>query len=454
MLASTCRKRFAERAKRPLVILLSGRSFGFLRRSCCSVQELHSRTLSSLPKTLDVNAEKSKWSSNSSSRRQPVVAVGISGGVDSSVAALLLKRQGYQVFGLYMRNWDSNDEAGSGNCTADQDYEDAQRVCKHLGIELFHVDYQKRYWVQVFESFMHDISLGLTPNPDLSCNQFIKFDALLEHAMQMGADNLATGHYARLHRPQSGGAVQLLRGADYDKDQSYFLASVGAAALERVQFPVGSLLKPEVRELAVSEGLFTASKRSSAGICFIGRRKFQDFIAEYVELKPGPFVSVDGHADLGMHIGIAAYTHGQRAGISGVPEAFYVAGKDVQNNIVFVAPGADHPALFSNSAVADSPFWISSETPKALKDGKPLKCTFKARYRQHLEECVVCFSNSTSREALSVRFTHPLRAVTPGQALVLYDGDVCLGASILSYPGPSLFEQRLGECNQGAILMS
>lgn len=306
--------------------------------------------------------------------------------------------------------------------------------------------------------------------------------------MQMGADNLATGHYARLHRPQSGGAVQLLRGADYDKDQSYFLASVGAAALERVQFPVGSLLKPEVRELAVSEGLFTASKRSSAGICFIGRRKFQDFIAEYVELKPGPFVSVDGHADLGMHIGIAAYTHGQRAGISGVPEAFYVAGKDVQNNIVFVAPGADHPALFSNSAVADSPFWISSEAPKALKDGKPLKCMFKARYRQHLEECVVCFSNSTSREALSVgmgvaasksseftpstfcrlhksqwqdskqqlqvRFTHPLRAVTPGQALVLYDGDVCLGASILSYPGPSLFEQRLGEYNQGAILMS
>ncbi|KAG0592787.1 hypothetical protein KC19_1G280800 [Ceratodon purpureus] len=407
--------------------------------------------------------------------RRGVVAVGMSGGVDSSVAALLLQRQGYEVFGVYMRNWDSRDEAGGGHCTADQDYEDSQRVCKHLGIKLHHLDYQKQYWTQVFETFTQKFAMGLTPNPDLACNQHIKFDALLENALQMGADKLATGHYARLCQPQSGGPVQLLRGIDENKDQSYFLANVGADAFEKVLFPLGTLTKADVRNLAVSEGLVTATKRSSAGICFVGRRDFRDFISEYVEMKPGPFVCVDGNSHLGTHTGIAAYTHGQRAGISGVPKPFYVVGKNVENNTVFVAPGADHPALFCTSAVAGDPFWISGQPPKVLQDGQPLTCMFKARYRQSLEKCTVCFVDSNTEEAiaesmgvagtettefasssfcrvrhtldegkrlLQIRFEDPTRAITPGQALVLYDGDVCLGASVIAYPGPSLFEQN------------
>lgn len=407
--------------------------------------------------------------------RRGVVAVGISGGVDSSIAALLLQRQGYEVFGVYMRNWDARDEAGGGHCSADQDYEDAQRVCEHLGIKLHHLDYQKKYWTQVFENFTQKFAMGLTPNPDLDCNQHIKFDALLENALQMGADKFATGHYARLSRPQCGGPVQLLRGIDEDKDQSYFLASVGSAAFERVLFPLGGLTKAQVRDLALSEGLVTATKRSSAGICFVGRRKFRDFISEYVEMEPGPFVCVDGNTHLGLHTGIAAYTHGQRAGISGVPKPFYVVGKDVQNNVVYVAMGADHPALFCTSAVAGDPFWISGSPPKQLQDGQPLTCMFKARYRQSLERCTVCFLDSKNEVAVSqsmgvagkhtsefrssdfcrpphtleegtgllqIRFEEPTRAITPGQALVLYDGDVCLGASVIAYPGPSLFEHN------------
>ncbi|XP_073389896.1 uncharacterized protein [Physcomitrium patens] len=318
-------------------------------------------------------------------------------------------------------------------------------------------------------------AMGLTPNPDLDCNQHIKFDALLENALQMGADKFATGHYARLSRPQCGGPVQLLRGIDEDKDQSYFLASVGSAAFERVLFPLGGLTKAQVRDLALSEGLVTATKRSSAGICFVGRRKFRDFISEYVEMEPGPFVCVDGNTHLGLHTGIAAYTHGQRAGISGVPKPFYVVGKDVQNNVVYVAMGADHPALFCTSAVAGDPFWISGSPPKQLQDGQPLTCMFKARYRQSLERCTVCFLDSKNEVAVSqsmgvagkhtsefrssdfcrpphtleegtgllqIRFEEPTRAITPGQALVLYDGDVCLGASVIAYPGPSLFEHN------------
>lgn len=408
-------------------------------------------------------------------RKGGIVAVGMSGGVDSSVAALLLQRQGYEVFGVYMRNWDSQDEAGGGHCTADQDFEDAQRVCRHLGIKLHHLDYQKQYWTQVFETFTQKFALGHTPNPDLACNQHIKFDALLENALQIGADKLATGHYARLWRPQSGGPVQLLRGMDEKKDQSYFLASVGADAFENVLFPLGTLTKADVRDLALSEGLVTATKRSSAGICFVGRRDFRDFISEYVEMKPGPFVCVDGNRQLGTHTGIAAYTHGQRAGISGVPKPFYVVGKDVQNNVVFVASGANHPALFCTSAVAGDPSWISGHPPKVLQDGQPLTCMFKARYRQSLGRCTVCFMDSESKVAnsqgmgvagadttefecssfcrvsqtlnegkqqLQIRFEEPARAITPGQALVLYDGDVCLGASVIAYPGVSLFEQN------------
>ncbi|CAM6127299.1 unnamed protein product [Calypogeia fissa] len=402
------------------------------------------------------------------------VAVGISGGVDSSIAALLLQRRGYRVFGIFMRNWNSSDEAGSMACSMEQDYEDARRVCKHLGIKLYEVDYQRRYWMDVFESFTRDCAVGLTPNPDLACNQHIKFDALLENANELGADRLATGHYARLVHPQGGKPVQLLRAIDKEKDQSYFLASVAGHALERVIFPLGSLCKSEVRNLAVSEGLITANKRSSAGICFVGRRNFADFISEYVDMNCGPFISVEDGSQVGTHEGIAAYTHGQRARIGGKPEAFYVVGKDVSNNAVFVALGPNHPGLFCTSAVADSLAWIAGEPPPALAEGRVVKCLYKARYRQAVEECSVCLASANSEEALiqgfgvagktsgefvpssfcrlqpvplcgqllQVRFTKSARAITPGQALVLYDGDVCLGAARLVHPGPTLFEQN------------
>ncbi|BBN12748.1 hypothetical protein MPTK1_5g22570 [Marchantia polymorpha subsp. ruderalis] len=403
----------------------------------------------------------------------PVIAVGLSGGVDSSIAALLLKRQGYRVFGVYMRNWDSSDEVGGTACSAERDYEDARLVAKQLGIELYEVDNQKRYWTDVFESFTSDFSTGLTPNPDLACNRYIKFDALLEQAKQLGADKLATGHYARLGLSRDGQQFQLLRGIDHDKDQSYFLASVAGSALQSVMFPLGSLIKSDVRKLAATEGLITAQKRSSAGICFVGRRNFSDFISEYVDMKPGPFIAVNSGAEIGTHDGIPSYTHGQRARIGGQPEAWYVVGKDVPNNSVFVAAGPEHPALFCTTAVADGLSWISGALPAELAEGRVLKCLYKARYRQPVEECTVCLASADSEEALregmgiaftnsrkflpsslcrlqsvamqgeqlQIKFLNPARAITPGQALVLYDGQVCLGAARLLHPGPSVFEE-------------
>ncbi|KAL3698845.1 hypothetical protein R1sor_012921 [Riccia sorocarpa] len=412
----------------------------------------------------------------------PVVAVGLSGGVDSSVAAMLLKSQGCKVFGLYMRNWDPSDEAGLTACTAEQDYEDARQVAKHLDIELYQVDNQRRYWTEVFESFTKDFSTGLTPNPDLACNRYIKFDALLEQAKQLGADKLATGHYARV-RSADGQTMQLLRGVDHEKDQSYFLASVDGTALRSVLFPLGSMIKPDVRKLAISEGLITAKKRSSAGICFVGRRNFADFISEYVDSKPGPFIAVNTGAVVGTHDGIPAYTHGQRARIGGKPRPWYVVGKDVLHNSVFVADGPEHPALFCTTAVADSLSWISGSLPTELTNGGVLRCQYKARYRQPVEECVVCLANSQSQEArkegmgaaftdsikftpsswsrlgpvpvqgeqLQIKFLKPARAITPGQAFVLYDGNVCLGAARLLHPGLSLFEQGGAEEGLGKV---
>ncbi|BBN12749.1 hypothetical protein MPTK1_5g22570 [Marchantia polymorpha subsp. ruderalis] len=397
----------------------------------------------------------------------PVIAVGLSGGVDSSIAALLLKRQGYRVFGVYMRNWDSSDEVGGTACSAERDYEDARLVAKQLGIELYEVDNQKRYWTDVFESFTSDFSTGLTPNPDLACNRYIK------QAKQLGADKLATGHYARLGLSRDGQQFQLLRGIDHDKDQSYFLASVAGSALQSVMFPLGSLIKSDVRKLAATEGLITAQKRSSAGICFVGRRNFSDFISEYVDMKPGPFIAVNSGAEIGTHDGIPSYTHGQRARIGGQPEAWYVVGKDVPNNSVFVAAGPEHPALFCTTAVADGLSWISGALPAELAEGRVLKCLYKARYRQPVEECTVCLASADSEEALregmgiaftnsrkflpsslcrlqsvamqgeqlQIKFLNPARAITPGQALVLYDGQVCLGAARLLHPGPSVFEE-------------
>ncbi|KAJ7557488.1 hypothetical protein O6H91_05G128600 [Diphasiastrum complanatum] len=329
--------------------------------------------------------------------------------------------------------------------------------------------------IKIMKMLEKEFSMGRTPNPDLPCNQYIKFDALLEQALHMGADWLATGHYARLSQSQEG-SWQLLRGVDRNKDQSYFLASVGQAAFHKVIFPLGSLLKSEVRKIATEAGLQTANRRSSAGICFVGRRQFSEFIAEYVDMIPGPFVSVTDKAVLGTHTGLPAYTFGQRARIAGATEAWYVVGKDVKNHIVFVAQGSAHPALYCKSAVADSLFWISGQPPKNLQVNKPLNCLFKARYAQALRACSVsllyarpdemsvqrdfstaidgfkpsqfcCMQNvsdgSSSEDPtslLKVHFQSPAKAITPGQALVLYSGDICLGGGLIHFPGPTLFE--------------
>ncbi|GBG75289.1 hypothetical protein CBR_g19922 [Chara braunii] len=446
--------------------------------------------------------------------RRPIVAVGISGGVDSSVAAWLLKQRGFEVVGLFMKNWDLADEKGGGlSCGIDKELEDAKRVCHCLNIPLHEVDCVQRYWVDVFESFVSECAAGLTPNPDLTCNRHIKFDALLERAFSLGADALATGHYARLRRREEDGKMELLRGLDDDKDQSYFLASVNQQAFQRVMFPVGGMRKAEVREVASVAGLPTADKKSSVGICFIGKRRFGEFISDYVELEPGPFVEVENGAVVGKHGGIACYTIGQRARIGGAADAWFVVGKDVPKNVVFVAMGKDNPALFCRAAALADPFWVSGEPPKELEEGvwnvgdggggvanRVLCSEYKARYRQPSAPCKVEMMGDPLRVAtacsdlritrsdtsrlpeptaedvlspsafwkpgvdherlgpsgsdkgshknhsgfLKVQFETPARAITPRQALVLYQGDVCLGGGLILYPGQTLLEEQMG----------
>eukprot|EP00897_Mesotaenium_endlicherianum_P001879 jgi/Mesen1/1719/ME000138S00578 len=363
--------------------------------SCAVRQKLHQQSNGQ-----DANGSVTPAKNVENSSKGLTVAVGMSGGVDSSVAALLLQQQGYKVHGLFMRNWDPMDEAGGGECKGEMDYLDALQVARHLEIELEVVDYVQRYWVEVFETFVDECGKGLTPNPDLDCNRFIKFDALLQHSLRGGAHKLATGHYARTRLDSCTGHVQLLRGRDSSKDQSYFLASVGQRALQQVLFPLGAMSKGEVRQVAASAGLLTAHKRSSAGICFVGRRKFADFIGEYVEARRGPLISVEGGAPMGEHDGIAAYTHGQRARIAGAPVPWFVAGKDLPRGIIFVAPGSDHPALFCTSAVADSLFWVAGEPPEVLKQGGVMQCRYKSRYGQPAEPCTVALAHASSPAAL------------------------------------------------------
>ena len=358
-----------------------------------------------------------------SARSPRKVIVGMSGGVDSSVAALLLKAQGYQVEGLFMKNWEEDD--GTEYCTAKQDFADAQAVADRLGIQLHGANFAAEYWDNVFEHFLREYRAGRTPNPDILCNREIKFKAFLEYALMLGADCIATGHYAR--RGEADGRATLLKGRDHNKDQSYFLHQVGHAELAKTLFPLGDLDKPEVRRLAAEHQLETARKKDSTGICFIGERRFTDFLQQYLPAQPGEIHSLDGEY-LGTHQGLMYYTIGQRQGlgIGGLPKhdeaPWYVADKDLEHNVLLVVQGNEHPALFKKSLICRDVVWIAGEVP-AL----PQQWMAKIRYRQADQACTVTSVDGGYR----VDFQKPQRAVTPGQSVVFYAGERCLGGGII-----------------------
>lgn len=348
------------------------------------------------------------------------VVVGMSGGVDSSVAAWLLKKQGYDVIGIFMKNWDDTDEFGV--CTATEDYHDVMKVCDEIGIPYYAVNFEKEYWDKVFTYFLNEYEAGRTPNPDVMCNKEIKFRAFLDHALSLGADYIATGHYARIQRKND--ICQLLRGKDKNKDQTYFLNQLTQDQLRRVLFPLGELSKGEVRRLARDAGLSTADKKDSTGICFIGERDFKTFLSEYLPARPGVMMTFDGEVK-GKHDGLMYYTIGQRhgLGIGGAGEPWFVAGKDLKKNVLYVVQGFHHPRLYSDGLIAEKVNWISGEAPAT-----PFSCTAKFRYRQK-DSAVRVIPLEGGR--VKVEFENPERAITPGQAVVFYDGEVCLGGGTI-----------------------
>ncbi|NHB96069.1 tRNA 2-thiouridine(34) synthase MnmA [Photorhabdus stackebrandtii] len=366
-----------------------------------------------------------------SDNSQKKVIVGMSGGVDSSVSAYLLQQQGYQVAGLFMKNWEEDDD--EEYCSAATDLADAQSVCDKLGIELHTVNFAAEYWDNVFEHFLFEYQAGRTPNPDILCNKEIKFKAFLEFAAEdLGADYIATGHYVR--RKDINGKSQLLRGLDNNKDQSYFLYTLSHQQIAQSLFPVGELEKPEVRRIAEKIGLVTAKKKDSTGICFIGERKFRDFLGRYLPAKPGPIMTVDGET-LGEHQGLMYHTLGQRKGLGiggtkeGSEEPWYVIDKDVQNNILIVAQGHEHPRMMSAGLIAQQLHWVDRQPLT-----EEIHCVVKTRYRQQDIPCTVTPINE---DKIEVRFANPVAAVTPGQSAVFYQGEICLGGGVI--------EQRLQE---------
>lgn len=345
------------------------------------------------------------------------VIVGMSGGVDSSVTAMLLKEQGYNVIGLFMKNWEEE-----GPCPAQTDYEDVALVCNQLDIPYYGVNFAKEYWDEVFSKCLQEYAAGYTPNPDILCNREIKFKVFLKKALELGGDYLATGHYAQ--KFGIGDSWALGRGLDPDKDQSYFLYTLKSSILSKVLFPLGSLTKKEVRELAVKNGLATATKKDSTGICFIGKRDFKDFLTRYIPNQPGNFETPDGKV-VGRHDGIAYYTIGQRKGLGmgGAGEAWYVLGKDVPRNVVWVARGDSHPALHQNELLATEVTWVGN--PPTF----PLKCTAKVRYRAADVACTVL---DNGESCIRVLFEEPQKAITPRQSIVFYQDALCLGGAMIS----------------------
>ena len=350
---------------------------------------------------------------------QTRVVVGMSGGVDSSVVALRLKQQGYDVIGVFMKNWDDTDE--NGVCTATEDYKDVAKVASQIGIPYYSVNFEKEYWDRVFTYFLDEYKKGRTPNPDVICNKEIKFKAFLEKAMQLDADFLATGHYAQIGKEAD--LFTLLRGKDTNKDQSYFLYTLGQSQLEKTLFPIGHLTKGEVREIALQADLATARKKDSTGICFIGEKDFKEFLSRYLPAQPGEMRTLDGELK-GYHDGLMYHTLGQRKGlgIGGAGEPWFVVGKDLSSNTLLVAQGQDHPALYTEGLRALDLSWVSGNPPEST-----FECTAKFRYRQPDQDVTVHVSGTVAE----VEFHKKQRAITPGQAVVFYQGPVCLGGGTI-----------------------
>jgi tRNA-specific 2-thiouridylase len=373
---------------------------------------------------------------------QPYVIVGMSGGVDSSVSAALLMEQGYRVEGLFMKNWEDDDD--TEYCTALRDLADAQAVCDRLGIVLRTANFSMEYWDRVFEHFLKEYQSGRTPNPDILCNKEIKFRAFLDHALTLGADFIATGHYARRGESYTNDlgeqVAPLLRGLDGNKDQSYFLHAVHGREIARTLFPVGELEKPLVRAKAEALGLATAAKKDSTGICFIGERRFKDFLQQYLPAQKGEIVNDQGQV-IGQHDGLMYYTLGQRGGIGigGLKDqaegAWFVLAKDLANNRLIVGQGHDHPMMQSHTLWSENVDWVAGVSP-VTEAG--LRCTAKTRYRQPDQACVI-YPDSTG--GMRVVFDQQQRAVTPGQSVVFYQGDVCLGGGVIRHTdAPALLQ--------------
>ena len=377
------------------------------------------------------------------SRTKQRIVVGLSGGVDSAVTAYLLRQQGHEVVGIFMKNWEDDDQpAGAdgdpsalGYCTSNEDFVDAAAVADVLGIEIEHVNFAADYKDRVFAEFLREYQAGRTPNPDILCNAEIKFKAFLDHAMRLGADAIATGHYARVRHNPASARYELLKGLDPSKDQSYFLHRLNQAQLSKTLFPVGELHKTEVRRIADAIGLPNARKKDSTGICFIGERPFREFLNRYIAMAPGPIKNAKGHT-IGQHVGLSFYTLGQRQGLGigglkargaqkggGEHTPWFVARKDMQNNTLWVVQGHDHPWLLSTRLCALDASWVAGEPPQPSA-----AMAAKTRYRQSDSPCVIA---SPAGAQFSVDFAAAQWAVTPGQSAVLYDGEVCLGGGVI-----------------------
>lgn len=352
------------------------------------------------------------------------IIVGMSGGVDSSVAALLLIEQGYQVEGLFMKNWEEDDDAEY--CAAAEDLADAQSVCNALGIKLHSINFATEYWDRVFKHFLDEYSAGRTPNPDILCNKEIKFRAFLEHALDLGADKIATGHYVRT--AMVNGKAQLLRGLDNNKDQSYFLYTLNQHQLSHSLFPVGEYQKETIRELAEQHGLSTFNKKDSTGICFIGERRFDTFLKQYLPAKPGDIKTTEGET-IGRHSGLMYYTMGQRKGLgiggmqNAAEDAWFVVDKDLSSNTLIVGQGHNHPRMLHNTLECKQLHWVDPESMNF-----PMTCTAKNRYRQPDQSCRV---EQIGPDHFKVSYDEKQRAITPGQSVVFYQGEICLGGGVI-----------------------
>ena len=371
------------------------------------------------------------------SNEETTIIVGMSGGVDSSVCAAVLKEQGYNVIGMFMKNWEEEDE--NGVCQASKEYDDVIKVCEKLDIPYYSVEFVKEYSENVFKHFLEEYEAGYTPNPDILCNREIKFKVFLEKALELGADYLATGHYCQ--NLLIDGERRLIKGNDPGKDQSYFLYTMKSHKLDNIVFPIGHLPKSEVRELAEKFDLATKDKKDSTGICFIGERNFKNFLSQYIQLKEGNFENLKGEV-VGKHSGAAYYTMGQRKGLGlgGAGEAWFVVGKDITRNVIIVERGEKHPALYCDELWANEISWVSEKFSFDL----PLKCRAKVRYRQQDQECTI---ESIDGDNIHVTFAQSQRSVTIRQSIVFYitkdDESICLGGAMISKSGQNHYERSL-----------